>query len=87
MVFCVYSTFYNKTNEMISAQVKKLKYRGTWVTQSVKLPTLAQVTISQFVGSSPVSRSVLTARSLEPASDSVSVSLCSSPARALSLKN
>ena len=37
--------------------------------------------ISQFVGSSPMSGSALTARSLEPASDSVSssLSLCPSP--------
>ena len=40
--------------------------------QLVKHPTLAQVMISQFVGSSPVSGSVLTAQSLDPASDSVS---------------
>ena len=39
---------------------------------SIKRPTLAQVTISQFVGSGPASGSVLTAQSLEPASDSVS---------------
>ena len=37
--------------------------------------------ISQFVSSSPASGSVLTAQSLEPASDSVSPSLCSSTAR------
>ena len=43
--------------------------------QSVKPPTSAQVTISRFVGSSPASGSVLTARSLEPASDSVPLSL------------
>ena len=44
--------------------------------------------ISQFVGSSPVSGSVLTAQSLDPASDSVSPSLCASPllVRTLSLK-
>ena len=41
--------------------------------QSVKRSTLAQVTISQFVGSSPASGSVLTAQSLEPASDSLSL--------------
>ena len=59
--------------------------------QSVKYPTLAQVMISiQFMGSSPVSGSVLTTQNLEPASDSVSPSL-STPAllmlylRALSL--
>ena len=43
--------------------------------QSVERLTAAQVMISQFAGLSPVSGSVLTARSLEPASDSVSPSL------------
>ena len=43
--------------------------------QSVKCLTLAQVMVSQFVGSSPASGSVLTAQSLEPAWDSVSPSL------------
>ena len=47
--------------------------------QSVKGPTSAQVMISQFVGSSPVSSSMLTAQSLEPASDSVSPSLSVPP--------
>ena len=53
--------------------------------QSVKHPTCAQVTISMFVGSSPMS--VLTAQSLEPASGSVStsLSLCPSTAHTLSL--
>ena len=55
--------------------------------QSVKCPTSAQVRIWQFMGSSPVSGSVLTAQSLEPASDSVSPSVCHFPACALSLKN
>ena len=41
----------------------------------VKRPTLAQVMISRFVGSSPESGSVLAARGLEPVSDSVSPSL------------
>ena len=40
---------------------------GTWVAQLVKCPTSAQVMVSQFIGSSPVSGSVLTAQSLEPA--------------------
>ena len=40
--------------------------------QSVKRPTLAQLMISRFVSLSPSSGSVLTAQSLEPASDSVS---------------
>ena len=41
----------------------------------VERPTLAQVMISQLMSSSPASDSVLTARSLEPALDSVSPSL------------
>ena len=48
-------------------------------------PNFTRVMISQFVGSSPTSGSVLTARSLEPASDSVSPSPCPSSAHALSL--
>ena len=60
--------------------------RGTWVAQSVKHPTSAQVTISQFVSSSPVSGSVLIAKGLEPASDSVSPFLSAPfPSCALSL--
>ena len=43
--------------------------------QLVERPTLAQVMISRFVGLSPVSGSVLTAQSMEPALDSVSPSL------------
>ena len=59
---------------------------GAWVAQSVKCPTSAQVTISWSESSSPVSGSVLTARSLEPALDSVSPSLSLPlPAHALSL--
>ena len=58
---------------------------GTWVAQSVEPLTLAQVMISRFMSSSPASGSVLTAQSLEPALNSVSPSLCPSPARALSL--
>ena len=53
--------------------------------------TLAQVMISQFASSSPVMGSVLTAQSLEPASDSLSPSLSLSPSPAhtlsLSLRN
>ena len=59
--------------------------------QSVKHLTLARVMISQFVGLCPASGSGLTAQSLEPASDSVCVSL-SLPLRhscsvSLSVKN
>ena len=63
--------------------VKAGEFRGTWVTQSVGQPTLAQVMISQFVGSSPTSGSVLTAGSLEPALDSAPLPLMP----CLSLKN
>ena len=43
--------------------------------QLVKRPTSTPVTISRLVSSSPALGSVLIARSLEPASDSVSPSL------------
>ena len=57
-----------------------------WLSR-LKHPTLAQVMVSRFVGSSPTSGSVLTAQSLEPASDSVSPSLSdpSSPTHTLGL--
>ena len=54
------------------AAFKNLTSQGAWVAQSVERPISAQVTISQFVRSSPTSGSVLAAQSLEPASDSVS---------------
>ena len=58
---------------------------GTWVAQSVEHLTSTQVMISQSVGSSPTSGSVLTAQSLEPA-DPVSPSLsASSPSHFVSL--
>ena len=50
-------------------------YRGTWVAQFVQRLKFAQVMISLFLSLSPAFRSVLTAQSLEPASDSVSPSL------------
>ena len=50
----------------------KKHLRGAWVAHSV---TSAQVMISPFMGSSPTSGSVLTAQSLEPASDSASLRL------------
>ena len=52
---------------------------GAWVAQSVERPTSAQVVISRSVSSSPASGSVLTAQSLEPASDSVSSSVSAPP--------
>ena len=62
---------------------------GAWVALSVKRPTLAQVMISRFMSSSPISGSVLTAQSLEPASDSASPSRSAPPLHVLclSLKN
>ena len=65
--------------------LKADNYRGAWVAQSVKQLTSAQVTISRSMSSSPASGSVLTAQSLEPVSDSVSLSLGPSPVHALSL--
>ena len=53
--------------------------------QSVKRSTSAQVMISWFMGLSPVLGSVLTAHSLEPASDSVSSSFSVPPQLTLSL--
>ena len=58
---------------------------GSWVAPLVRRPTSAQVMISQFVSSSPVSGSVLTAQSLEPVLDSVSLSLSTPPLLTLSV--
>ena len=55
--------------------------------QSVKRLTSAQVMISGFLSSSPVSGSVLTAQNLEPASDAVSPALSAPPPLMLFLKN
>ena len=55
--------------------LKITMYKGAWVAQPVNHLTSAQVMISQLMSSSPTWGSVLTARSLEPASDSVSPSL------------
>ena len=50
--------------------IKMPKFGGTWVAQSIKRPTSAQVMISP---------SVLTAQSLVPALNSVSLSLSAPP--------
>ena len=67
----------------------KNKFAGCLVAQLVKLLTGAQVLILRFLSSSPAWGSVLTIESLKPASDSVPLSLCPSPAHSLclSLKN
>ena len=54
------------------------------VAQWVKLPTLAQLMISGFLGSSPMSGSVLTPQSLKTASHAVALSLCVPPRLILS---
>ena len=48
---------------------KRHSIQGRWVAQSVERLTSAQVIISQLVSWSPALGSVLTARSLDPASD------------------
>ena len=63
----------------------QLIYWGAWVGQSVKRLTSTRVTVSQFMSSSPASGSVLTAQSLEPASDSGSPSLSLSAPSPLTL--
>ena len=59
--------------------------RDTWVAQSVKCPTSAQVMIPWSVSLNPVSDSVLTAQSLKPASESVSSSFSAPPTLTLCL--
>ena len=66
-------------------RVKKKEGRGTWGALSVKCLNSAQVMISRSVSLSPASGCVLTARSLEPASDSVPPSLSAPPPLVLSL--
>ena len=61
---------------------------GAWVALMIKRPTSAQVMISQFMGLSPTSGSVLTAQSGGACFGfCVSLSLCPVPAHALSLKD
>ena len=81
--------WFQQSSEPIESCYMKLNLKkklwGAWVARSAKRPTLAQVMISQFLSSSSTSGSGLTAQSLEPAMDSVFLSLCPSPAHALSL--
>ena len=69
----------------IIGQFKKSDLRGAWVTLSVKQLTSAQVMISELLIVNPKSGSVLTAQSLEAASNSVSPSLSAPPQLTLSL--
>ena len=73
---CMCITYISK---YIQTLRKKFDEGGTWVAQSVKRLTSAQVTISPLVSSSPTSGSVLTAQSLESALDSVTPSLSTPP--------
>ena len=77
------------TNELNSIPAKnhteEVRPWGAWVAQSVKHLTSAQVMISRLVSLSPASGSMLTAQSLEPASDSVSPSLSAPPPLVLCL--
>ena len=73
---CQHLLFFSK--EQLKSLLK-IEDRGAWVAQSVGCPTSAQVMISRSVSSNPVSGSVLTARSPEPVSDSVSPSLSDPP--------
>ena len=59
--------------------------QGAWWLSQLSIQLPLKVMISLFMGLSPVLGSVLTAQSLDPASYSVSVSLCPSPAGVLSL--
>ena len=73
----------SRSNAALSKQTRKqnsprppmnvLNCRGAWVAQLVKRPTSARDVILRFLGSRPTLGSVLTARSLEPASESVSL--------------
>ena len=64
----------------------KNKIWGNWVSRSVKRLTWAQVMILRFMGLSPASGSGLTVRSLLGILPlSLSLSLCPSPERSLSL--
>ena len=75
----------NKRSELKLTSLKSIVRLGAWVAQLVKHMTSAQVMISWFVCLSP--SSVLTAPSLEPASDSVSPPLSSPSPFSLCLKN
>ena len=83
--------FHNSWSLYFGEGMKRGHGWGAWVAQSIERPTSAQIMISQCVGLSPTSGSVLTAQSLEPASDSVSPSLSAPPPLTLclflSLKN
>ena len=60
---CNIKKFGNPQTTAVDNSIKNV-YQGAWVAQSVKCPTLAQIMISSFMGSSPASGSLLSAQSL-----------------------
>ena len=64
-----------RPSPFIPASAITKQHGGAWVAQLVRHPTSARVMIARSVSSSPTSSPVLTAQSLEPVSDSVSLSL------------
>ena len=77
-----------QTNPICGLQVLpflNIYFRGAWVAQSIKHLTSARVRILWSMGSSPTSGSVLIALSLEPASESMSLSLSAPPLLVLGL--
>ena len=77
--------YYRQKGEEQEHKLVKGGLWGAWLAQLVKWLTSAQVMVVGFVCLSPMSDSVLTAWSLEPALDSVSPSLSLPLAHALSL--
>ena len=87
-LLCYLTTFKPTSPSFPSAPgqlIRRPRCWGAWVAQSVEPQASVQVMISQFVSSSSVSGSVLTAQSLEPASGSVSPSPSAPPLLALCL--
>ena len=66
-------------------ELKELRIEGRLGGSVGWRPTSSQVVISRFMGSSPTSGSVLTAQSLEPVWDSVTLSLSAPPSLTLCL--
>ena len=64
-MFVVLNLHWQHQYEPMKYFILKTLLRGAWVAHLVEHPTLAQVMISRFTSSNPVSGSVLTAQSLE----------------------
>ena len=85
LILMVVTRLCGRIPDVLEMSIKKFRDWGAWVAQSVERLTSAQVVISRSVSSSPASGSVLTAQSLEPASDSVSPCLSAPPLLVLCL--